>query len=539
MKKLLKHTSKIFFIIFLFIQQVNALTTTKTIGSGGDYTTLKSAFDAINAGTLTGTITLQIIGSTTETGNSKLNANGNGSANYSSLLIYPTGSGYSISGNLGSSLVDLNAASYVTIDGRVNQTGNTADLTLSNTGTANTSSSTLYFENGASSNTVKYCNIKGSNTGSIGAIIYFTFGGATGNNNNIVDHCNITNSGSRPTNAIYSQGVTGFENSGNTISNNNIFDFFSSTLSSNGIFINGFNSNWTITGNSIYETTTIVPTGAFAYSMIDISNTGNNNTISGNYLGGNAPLCSGTMQMNNSQQAFSFTGMNLNAGTTSNSVQNNMINGISISTANAVSASPGMFTGIYISGGAFNVGTTTGNIIGATSGTSNISITSSITQGTILGIAAISSSTVTIQNNTIASISTGGAANIGYVFEAIKIAPTGTNYTVSGNFIGSSTPNSISIGISGFTTASTTVAGIVNTASGIVNLNSNTIQNLSSFGSGSSIFYGIYSGANAASLNINNNIISSNTLAGLGVYNAIVNTSNVTGSININNNWFV
>ena len=275
----------IFFTIGIHTQKINAETTIGvkpliTDGYGHNFQTLKAAFDAINAGTLTGAITLQILGSTTETLNAKLNASGNGSANYTSILIYPTGSGYSISGNLGSSLVDINGANNVTIDGRVNKSGNTADLTFSNTGTANTSSSTLYLENGASSNIVKYCNIKGSNTGTVGAIIFFTFGGTTGNNNNTIDHCNITNSGSRPTNAIYSQGTSGLENSGNIISNNNIYDFFSSNISSNGICINGFNSNWTITGNSIYETTTIVPTGAFSYIMINISNSGNNYNIS-------------------------------------------------------------------------------------------------------------------------------------------------------------------------------------------------------------------------------------------------------------------
>ena len=42
--------------------------TTKTVGgTGANYATLKLAFDAINTGTITGAITLQITGSTTET----------------------------------------------------------------------------------------------------------------------------------------------------------------------------------------------------------------------------------------------------------------------------------------------------------------------------------------------------------------------------------------------------------------------------------------------------------------------------------------
>jgi len=56
--------------------------TTKTIGGGGaNYPTLKAAFDAINAGSVTGAITLQLTGSTTETATAQLNASGNASAN--------------------------------------------------------------------------------------------------------------------------------------------------------------------------------------------------------------------------------------------------------------------------------------------------------------------------------------------------------------------------------------------------------------------------------------------------------------------------
>lgn len=82
----------IIFSIFIF-PQLHA-DVTKTIGSDGDYTTLKSAFDAINAGTIKiGVITLQIISSTTEKASAKLNTCGSGSTNFTSLIIYSIGSG--------------------------------------------------------------------------------------------------------------------------------------------------------------------------------------------------------------------------------------------------------------------------------------------------------------------------------------------------------------------------------------------------------------------------------------------------------------
>jgi hypothetical protein len=121
---------------------VNAQTT-RTVGSGGNYTTLRAAFVAINSGTITGAITLQIISGTTETGSNVLNASGAGSANYTSITIYPTGSGYTISGNLASPLIDLNGADNVTIDGRVNATGTAKDLIVTNTNTGPSGLSTL------------------------------------------------------------------------------------------------------------------------------------------------------------------------------------------------------------------------------------------------------------------------------------------------------------------------------------------------------------------------------------------------------------
>ena len=80
-------------LFFLSTNKSNAQVT-KTVGSAGaNYSTIKMAFDAINAGTITGAITLQVINSTTETSAASLNASGTGSANYSSVTIYPTVTG--------------------------------------------------------------------------------------------------------------------------------------------------------------------------------------------------------------------------------------------------------------------------------------------------------------------------------------------------------------------------------------------------------------------------------------------------------------
>src|SRR5262245_23706258 len=65
--------------------------------ANASYTTLKGAFDAINAGTHQGTITIGISASTTEgTTPATLNSGGAGSASYTSVLIQPTTDGVSI-----------------------------------------------------------------------------------------------------------------------------------------------------------------------------------------------------------------------------------------------------------------------------------------------------------------------------------------------------------------------------------------------------------------------------------------------------------
>jgi hypothetical protein len=71
------------------------------VSTGGpvtNYTTLGAAFTAINAGTHTGVILVEIASNTTETGACVLNSSGAGSASYTSLTIRPRVDGVTISG---------------------------------------------------------------------------------------------------------------------------------------------------------------------------------------------------------------------------------------------------------------------------------------------------------------------------------------------------------------------------------------------------------------------------------------------------------
>ena len=107
------------------------------------YTTVSAAFAAVNAGTHTGTISINITGNTTEPAAPvALSANGVGTASFASLVIKPTVAAI-ISGapGAGSGVLNFSGSDNVTIDGSITAGGTTKDLTIQNTN-ANTVANT-------------------------------------------------------------------------------------------------------------------------------------------------------------------------------------------------------------------------------------------------------------------------------------------------------------------------------------------------------------------------------------------------------------
>ncbi|MEI8005696.1 MAG: T9SS type A sorting domain-containing protein [Bacteroidota bacterium] len=513
------------------VQDGNAQTT-KTVGNtGANYSTLKLAFDAINAGAITGAITLQVIANTTETATAKLNQSGTGSANYTSVNINPIVSGLTITGNLALPLIDLSGADYVTIDGRVNATGSAISLTISNTSTSATAgTSTIRFINDASSNVIKYCTIKGSTTAAASGIIFFsTTSGTTGNDGNTISNNNITNSAdaSRPLNAIYSSGTAAYTNSVNVISNNNIYDFLNRATASFGININANNTTWTITGNSFYETTAFAATGAVAFNVLQIISTGTGFTVSGNYIGGKAALCGGAAWTKTGQNT-AFTGINLSVGTgTASNVQNNTIQ--NISWTNTGSAT---WMGIDIEAGDVNVGTIGGNIVGSAAGTGSVIVTAAATAAVVDGIDITSTGIVVIQNNIIGSITAANTSTLASNFYGInKTAVAGTT-TISNNTIGSkTTANSISASSASTTSSNAqSVYGIYSGGTGTVNITGNTIANLTNGTTNTTTgTAGVINGITSVN---GTNSVTNNTIYNLSIANAntsATNTASVCG----------
>jgi len=535
------------FFLLTSIFSFGQVSVTATIGTPGptSYTTLKLAFDAVNAGTHKGSITISIIGNTTETASASLNASGTGLSSYTALSISPSGgTSRTISGAIaaGSALINLNGADNITIDG-LNSAGNS--LSLTNTRVSPTAgTSTIRFIGDASNNIIQNCTIAGSETTATSGTIFFSTGTTTGNDSNSVTNCTITAAGSNlPTNAIYSAGTSvAVDNSGNSISNCSIQDYFNSTVSSAGILVNSNSASWTITNNKFFQTSTrTTAKNSIVIRAIRINTaSGGNYSITNNTIGFANALGTGNTIYNGSFTT-SFRGIEFNANATVSSIQGNTISGINFTTSNGVVSSPGIFSGIVVRSAAVNIGTTSANTIGSTTVANAIVVTSSsATSSRIDGIyVSTISTTSSIQNNNIGGISTSGGAANGYSIIAINTTGTLGNFTINNNTIGSSTiPNSIVSGTSGITTSGVcNFYGILNNATGTISITNNSILKCAVFGTSTSSYYGIHNtGGIGKTVTIDNNIIDDASISGgtnvmQGIYNGIA-----ASNLSISNN---
>jgi hypothetical protein len=495
--------------------------------SNGTYTTLKGAFDAINGQSQTGnSITITITASTTETAAAVLNA-----GDWTSLTMYPNATGLSISGGLsGTPLIDLNGADNVTIDGRVNATGSTVDLTITNTSTGATGTSTIRYINDASGNTVQYCLIKGASTNESAGVLFFSTAAAGGNDNNSINNNNITADvdANRPRNIIFSSGTAANENNGNSITNNNIYNFFSrSGTGSQAVMLSANTTAWVISGNSFYETASFTPTATTPYSVIYINNTsGISFRINDNYLGGSAASCGGsawTKTGSSGVQDNTFYGIRCNVGTADSSrLYNNRIQ--NWSWTNSTSSA---WYGIAVEGGQVNIGNSGGNRIGDTTGTGNITYTAGRftgSAGNLYGIHISGSGNVSIRGNLMGSI-TATNWNTGWSssFYGINKTVMGGTLTIRNNFIGSAaTANSIrcSSPATSFTSNESTqlLYGVYSLGTGVLAIEDNSICNLTNSTSNAStgiggLCRGVHVEGFASGSTINNNTIKTLSIA--------------------------
>ncbi|MEP6793022.1 MAG: hypothetical protein ABJB16_01760, partial [Saprospiraceae bacterium] len=535
----------IFPILCLLISTGNLNAQNVLVNPGaGSYPTLKDAFDAINAGTHTGAVTVSIAGNTTETLSAVLNASGTGSASYTSIVISPSGGvAKTITGSITGVLIDLNGADNVTVNG-LNSGGNS--LTIINTATG--ASNTIRYIGDASNNVITNCTIQGSASTASNGVVFFSTGTTTGNDNNSINNCTINAAGVNfPINGIFSLGTSAvIDNSGNTINANNISDFFNTALVSTGINLGAVgNSNWTITNNHLFQSTTLLFTTANTHNGILVG-TGVGYTISGNVIGfANAGGTGTTNMVGNSVALAGFPASYTPSGTanatryiaincaftaagTVSTIQNNTVAGFALYTSSGAATTNGILCGINVTAGNADIGTAIGNTIGSTTGNGSIYTACTTTAGAVVGIFASTVNTINIQNNSVGAIDAmGTTATLSGGITGINSAGTLGTFTISNNIIGNTTNPNLRMGnlttganlsnvgtTFGTASGTGTFTGILNSATGTVNINTNTIRNASVNTSAvGASFRGINTSAGTYTIsnNLINNITSMNT----------------------------
>ncbi|MDA3854496.1 MAG: hypothetical protein PF444_09705, partial [Bacteroidales bacterium] len=336
---------------------------------------------------------------------------------------------------------------------------------------------------------------------------------------------NITNAAdnNRPVNAIYSLGTSGKPNTGNTISNNNIYDFLKHASASRGLLLADNTTAWTIDGNSFYETAPFIPAGTVTYTIIDISNvSGNGFIISNNYIGGSAPQCGGNAWTKTNNNRNLFNAISLEVGTTlATSVQNNTIQNFNWSQSGIAT-----WVGINVIEGSVDIGTLTGNTVGATTGTNSISVTGGSNGQYIYAVKLDGTGVLNCNNNSIGSI-TGFTAST-YATYVYGIGLSGSAVTtINNNTIGSTTTAKSIFASSESTESLQNVYGIYTQSTGTTTIHENIISNLRNNTSNSAV--GTKGLINAIYLSAGTNTIDNNTIRDISIANA--NTSTYTPSI--------
>ncbi|TCJ16550.1 hypothetical protein EPD60_07340 [Flaviaesturariibacter flavus] len=493
----------------------------KTVGTGGDYTNLTTAFAAINANGLAGNITLQLIAGYPAAPETYPIVSSNSVVGNFTVTVYPTVSGLQITSSNATGTLNLNNGTNIIFDGRVNATGGAPDLVISNTATGGYG---IQMINDATGNIFRFLVIQGVTTSTTSGVIAFQgTTGTLGNSNNTITSCFIRDGATTPTNAIYSSSsAAAAPNANNVVSNNSIINFFAAGSSSNGILVSSNGTGWTISGNSFYQTATRTSTSGNTHAAITISNTGGGYVINNNVIGGGNNTAGGTPWTLAGAFGNKLIGISISAGTTPvSSIQGNTVANFSLASTSSATTAGGVFSGIYIGSGSVNVGTTTANTIGSGTGTGSITVTtSSNSGGAIYGIYSVSSNVVTINNNVIGSfnITNPASSAIYESFYGIRVT-SGTN-TVTGNSIGSST-TALSINNAAGNTSTTSHAtrGISSESGTSSVISNNNIYNIAytAGGTGAQVQgINITSGTNTVSGNVIYALSSTGPNAGTG-----------------------
>ena len=387
--------------------------------------------------------------------------------------------------------INMSGTTYWVFDGRPGGAGTNRELSIENTSATGVA---LQLLNDVQNSGATYCNLRGVTTAATAGVV--TFGnalvGGTGNSNNSFTNCNFTSGVTRATNLVYASNATAnVLSTGNSFTNNNFFDYGGTATASSAFTVTGGNSAWTISNNNFYQTTPRTFTGGVTHWAININSTTANVggfTVNNNFIGGSAAGCGGTAWTDAGAVAHRFIAINMTAtagGT--NNIQGNTIRNFSFTTTSTITTANGIWCAINCTGtsASNNVGNTTPNIIGSSTGTGAIVTSTSGTGGMTVGINNSASGTNNFSNNTIGGFTcNSSSATVSTSFTGI-LTSSGTN-TISGNLIGSLTQAQSIVNAASTGATGGHVTGIQSSAFAVTTISGNTIMNLHSNYAGTS-----------------------------------------------------
>lgn len=561
-------------LALLYMAQLNVVVAqisgTKTIGSGGTYTTLTAAITAATSAGMGGPLILELQSNYLGTGESYpitvSTIAGLSAVNTITIRPQTGASGLSITSSNSTATFAFNNTSYVIIDGRPGGTGGyTAGTNLVVSNSAGNAPAIL-FSGDNRGNQVNYCDIQSSNstlmtaTSGAGVICFGSTSGNFGNDSNSISYSNIHGFGSgTPVIGVFGYGSISslaHYNDSNMIDHCNIYDF-NTAGNSCGIYASVGNNAWKITHNHLYQTSELIYTSAAIQYGIYVSS-GSGYTIDNNFLGGNNSAGTGMYSVNLSGTTSTNTFFGINYATAlqtqTTSIRSNTISRIDFTSA---ANGSGVLVLLQIYGGNVECHD---NIIGSptVNGSIKFTTTNAVSAG-VGGVIALrvgtGSNIVNLTGNIISGIDLF-ASQPAYSpeFHGINLTTSTSTavITATNNTVGSKTlANSINIvsSCSTSTAASRLNAFIINNTQPLISItvSNNVVANLntnySATGTQAASTRAIWFNPQAAGLfTISNNqvfnISTATQTTGTGVNSALIGiaVSTTTGTVHISNN---
>lgn len=473
------------------------------------------------------------------------------------LTIRPASnvSALTISSPTNTSAFLITNSNSIIIDGRPGGVGTTRALNI----TCPNGRNTILFDGDCSNDTIRFCklSLNDNSTSSFplsGVISFASQNNVTlmGCNNNGILNNEIF--GINSPSALLTFGLNIFSGNttvsqNNTVSNNILYDFLGDfSLYNSGILVRGQVNQFTISNNTIYQTSslsTLAQNGAFTMNAINIySNSGGNHTISNNVIGGSQAFALGSpWEVGPVSEGNSVIPIEVTVGSSSSmNITGNTIRNFFVGSSIGSFGLP-IFAGIKFTsfGKSSNVNISENNI-GNDTGTNSISIINEANvSGQVVGILteAFNTTNFTINNNKIGAFSLSGTSNSdGILFSGIIVGSTGS---VNNNLIGSLTNNNSINAINNTANSSQSIYGITNCffsgnvrSSNNYNISNNTISGLQNNFTPSSIIDRM---VGIDILDASSLIIQNNSIQNLTASNSSSNTSSFSlKGINIVNN---